>query len=364
MEILIPHNTLITALEMVGRISTKHVTLPVLQCVRLSAKEGNITLQATNLEISIEIPLKGEVIEDGVVAVPTQTFLQSIQFISQKEITLRTEDQVLQLETANTNTSIKTFSDDEFPIVKQIQGEELSLQGAQFAYGIKSTAFAASMTSIKPELGSVFIQQKKEHSLTFVATDSFRLMEKTVTQKGLVFDQSMMIPQKNALELARVCETLGEDPVLVTNENQCSLRFPSGVYMSSRLVTGSFPDYVNIIPKEFVTHVTVLKDDILRSFKKTNIFLNKFRQVSLTLSEASLTVSSQNNEVGHTTDTIRAQVDGEELALNFNQQYVTDPLSHVNDDSIKMSFAGIGRAMVMTGVSDQSFRYLIMPMNK
>ena len=110
--------------------------------------------------------------------------------------------------------------------------------------------------------------------------------------------------------------------------------------------------------------MTVLKDDILRSFKKTNIFLNKFRQVSLTLSEASLTVSSQNNEVGHTTDTIRAQVDGEELALNFNQQYVTDPLSHVNDDSIKMSFAGIGRAMVMTGVSDQSFRYLIMPMNK
>ena len=364
MEITIPHKQLTEALELVGRISKKHVTLPVLQCVRMEAKDGVITLQATNLEISIEIPLDGEVVEEGVVAVPSQIFLQSIQFISQKDITLRTEEQVLQLETATTNTSIKTFAVDEFPTQHQLQGEELKVQGATFAYGIKSVAFAASQTSIKPELGSVFIQQKKEHSLTFVATDSFRLMEKTVSQKGLVFEQSIMVPQKNALELARVCEVVHEDPVFITNENQCALRFPSGVYISSRLVTGSFPDYVQIIPKEFVTHVTVLKDDLQRSFKKTNIFLNKFRQVSLMITDANLTISSQNNEVGHTTDTVRAQVEGEELSLNFNQQYIMDPLHHINDDSVKMSFAGLGRAMIMTGVTDQSLRYLVMPMNK
>lgn len=364
MEITIPHSKLLGALELIGRISTKHITLPVLQCVRLEAKEGSLILQATNLEIGIEIPLEGVVTEEGVAAVPAQTFLQSIQFISQKEITLRTEDQVLQLETSTSNTSIKMFAVDEFPALHQLQGEELKLQGASFAHGIKSVAFAASQTSIKPELGSVFVQQKKEHSLTFVATDSFRLMEKTVAQNGLVFDQSIMIPQKNAMEIARVTEVLGEDPVLITNENQCALRFPSGVYISSRLVTGSFPDYVQIIPKEYVTHVTVLKDDLLQSFKKTNIFLNKFRQVSLMVTDASLTISSQNSDVGHTTNTVRVQVEGEELTLNFNQQYIMDPLSHITDDSVQMSFAGVGRAMVMQGVSDKNLRYLVMPMNK
>ena len=74
------------------------------------------------------------------------------------------------------------------------------------SFGIKSVAFAASITSIKPELGSVFVQQKKEHTLTFVATDSFRLMEKTVAQKGFSLEQSFMIPSKNAIELARVCD--------------------------------------------------------------------------------------------------------------------------------------------------------------
>jgi DNA polymerase-3 subunit beta len=364
MEVVIPHVELIKALELVGKVSSKSLTLPVLQCVRIEAKNETITLEATNLEINISAPITGTVVEEGVVAVPAQTLLQSIQFISQKDVTLRVEEQVLQIETTSSNTSIKTFAVDEFPTIHKVVGEEISLNSSTFAYGIKSVAFAASVTSIKPELGSVFIQQKQEHALTFVATDSFRLMEKTVSQKGVTLDQSFMVPYKNALELARVCEVVSEDAKMVVTENQCALVFPSGIYISSRLVTGSFPDYVQIIPKEFVSHVTVLKEDLLRSFKKTNIFLNKFRQVSLTITDTNLTVASNNNEVGHTTDTIRAEVEGEELTLNFNQQYVMDPLQYIQDDSIKLSFAGIGRAVIMQGVNDKSLRYLVMPMNK
>lgn len=364
MEITIPHKEILTALELVGRISSKHITLPVLQCIKLEANKDGINIQATNLEISINIPMLGTVVEEGEVAIPTQIFLQSIQFISQKEITLRTEDNVLQLETEETKTSIKTFSTEEFPSVKQLQGEELQIQAAGFSQGIKSVAFAASQTSIKPELGSVFIQQKKEHSLTFVATDSFRLMEKTVSQKGLVFENSIMIPQKNAIELARICDAVAEDPVFITNENQCALKFPNGVYVSSRLVTGNYPDYAQIIPKEFSSHATILKEDLLKSFKKTSIFLNKFRQVSLLVTKGNLTISSQNSDIGHTTNSLKAQVEGDDITLNFNQQYIMDPLSHMVDDSIKLSFAGVGRAVIMQGVSDKNMRYLVMPMNK
>ena len=364
MEITLLHSDLQQALELVGRISSKHVTLPVLQCVRIEAKGSQITLQATNLEINLEVPLQGEVIESGVVAVPTQIFLQSIQFITQEKVTLRMEEQVLQIESATSSTSIKLFSPEEFPVVQQLTSLGDTLQGSQFAFGIKSVAFSASLTSIKPELGSVFIQQKKEHSLTFVATDSFRLMEKTVAQKGLMLKDSLMIPQKNALELARVCESVGSDPQFGMDENQCALRFTNGVYISTRLVTGSFPDYAQIIPKEFVTHVTLLKADLQQAFKKTNVFLNKFRQVTIVVGENDVTVSSQNSEVGHTTDTIKATVEGEELSLNFNQQFIMDPLSHISGDSLRLSFAGIGRPMILHGLNDTNQRYLVMPMNK
>ena len=363
MEITIPQVELTKALELLSRVSTKNVTLPVLQCVKITA-DTHITLQATNLEITTSIPLIGTVIEPGVVAVPTQTLLQSVQFISQPEITLRAEEQVLQIETTSSNTSIKLFTADEFPSIHQLTGAGVLVQGATFAYGIKSVAFAASQTSIKPELGSVYIQQKKEQSLTFVATDSFRLMEKTVSQKGLILEQSLLIPQKNALEMARVCEVVDADPQLLVTDNQCALLFPNGTYIATRLITGNFPDYEQIIPKEYTTHVTVLKEDLQKSFKKTMIFLNKFRQVSLTVTSENLTVASQNNDIGHTTDSIKAQVTGDEIVLNFNQQYVMDPLQYIQDDSVKLSFAGIGRAMVVQGHADKSLRYLVMPMNK
>lgn len=364
MEITLPHEQLQKALELTGRISAKNPTLPVLQCVRIEASANGIRLEATNLEINIIISINGTVSEEGEVAVPTQTFLQSVQLLTEKDVTLRLEDNVLQIETKDSNTSIKTFATDEFPKVKKITGETLQVSAKTFAYGIKSVAFAASQTSIKPELGSVFVQQKKEHSLTFVATDSFRLMEKTVSQKNVILDQSFMIPSKNALELARVCETLNEDPTMIVTDNHCALEFADGTYVSSRLVTGTFPDYNQIIPKEYASHVTVLKGDLVRAFKKTNIFLNKFRQVSITITDKNLTIAATNNELGHTTDTVAAAVEGEEMTLNFNQQYVMDPLAHIQDDSIKLSFAGIGRAVVMQGASDKSLRYLVMPMNK
>jgi DNA polymerase-3 subunit beta len=364
MEIKINTPQLQKGLDIVSRISTKHVTLPVLQCVLITAKGKDIFLRSTNLEISVEVKIIGTVVEDGEIAVPAQTLWQSIQFINQSEVTLKTEEEILLIETKQTNTSIKSIPFDEFPITHRLEAEAILIQRSLFSLGIKTAAFSASQSSIKPELGSIFVQQKKEHTLTFVATDSFRLMEKTVSQKGVVLEHPFMIPQKNAIEIARLCDILTGDPDLYVTENQCALSFPEGVYISSRLVVGSFPDYTQIIPKEYITHATVLKDDLQKALKKTNVFLNKFRQVSLAVTNNSVNISSQNNELGHITDTIPASVEGDELSLNFNQQYLADPLSHINDESIILHFAGVGRPLVIEGARERSLRYLVMPMNR
>ncbi len=365
MEIIISRPQLTNALELLTRISTKHVTLPVLQCALLEAREQKLTLKATNLELSIEVVVPCRVVEEGVVAIPATTLMQSLQYDTENEITLRVEAGVLLLESKKTNTSIKSISHEEFPTINRLVGEKILINRSLFSLGIKTTAFAASLSSIKPELGSVYIQQKREQSLTFVATDSFRLMEKTVSQKGVILPQNLLIPQKNAVEISRLCDLLESDPELVVSENQCALSFiKEGVYITSRLVAGSFPDYEQIIPKEYVTKVTVLKGDLLKAFKKTSIFLNKYQQVTLSVLEGNITLSSQNSEVGHITDSIGASVEGDELTLNFNQQYIVDSLGHITDESIIMNFAGLGRPLVITGVSDKSLRYLVMPMNR
>ncbi len=351
-------------LDLVGRVSTKHVTLPVLQCVVFEVNKGTCVLKATNLEIGIETEIKATIVETGCVAVPASTLIQIINLHTQKEVTLKVEDNSLVVEGTGSETTLKSIPHEEFPTIPRLTTEGQVINNNLFSLGIKTTAFAASQSSIKPELGSIYVFQKKEQSLTFVTTDSFRLMEKTVPQKGVIFEESILLPQKNAVELSRVCDMKDTDPVCRVNENQFSLEFSDGVYITSRLTTGSFPDYEQIIPKEYVTHSTLVKNDLSHAFKKTNIFLNKFFQVGVHVTKDSITVSANSGEVGTTTESVRASTEGDELTLSFNQRYVSEPLSHISDDSIVLHMAGIGRPMVMEGVNDKSLRYLVMPMNK
>lgn len=351
-------------LELVGRVSTKHITLPVLQCVLIEAKGDEVVLRATNLEIAIEAKVKGRIESEGLVAVPANILLQTINLSNDKEVGLRVEENSLVVQTGGSESKIKSIPHEEFPSIPHVTGNGQTLNGSLFSLGIKAAAFAASQSSIKPELGSVYVFQKKEHSLTFVATDSFRLLEKTVPQKGVVFESSVLIPQKNAIEIARVCDALSGDPVCRLNDHQLSLEFPTGVYITSRLVSGTFPDYEQIIPKEYAAHSTLLKEDLVRAFKKTNIFLNKFFQVGFRFEKDEVVVSAGSGEVGNTTESIKARTEGDNLSLNFNQRYIAEALGNFVDDSITLHLAGIGRPMVIKGVNDTSVRYLVMPMNR
>lgn len=351
-------------LELVARVSTKHVTLPVLECVLLDAVAGALILRATNLETGIEVRINADPKEHGTIAVPAQTLLQTVNLHSGRDIEIFSEEGTLVVKGGGSVTKIKSIPHEEFPNLPSLGGDGQRIVGGLFSLGMRSAAFAASQSSIKPELGSVYVYQKREQTLTFVATDSFRLMEKTVPQKGVTMEQSLLVPYKNALELSRVIDHIGSDPMLRYDENQCSLTFDEGVTITSRLVAGSFPDYNQIIPKEYVTETTVLRDDLIHAFKRSGVFLNKFFQVRLSVERDSLTVSADNGEVGTTTESMKAKTDGEDIVLNFNQRYVFDALAHFVDDSVTLKFAGIGRPMVIVGVGDTSVRYLVMPMNK
>lgn len=357
-------------LDLVARISTKHQTLPVLQCVLIVVEKKKATLKTTNLELGIEAECAADTKEEGVVAVPAHTLNQTIGLFNDDHIELKTTENTLLIKSKHSETKIKTFPHNEFPTIPKLEAVKQKVNNALFTSGIKNALFAVSLSSIKPELGSVYINQYKPHTLTFVATDSFRLVEKKVSQKSLSLDGSVLIPHRNAQEIARIFEYIGTDPEFLVSENQCAFIFTSNegqkFYVTSRLTEGSFPDYAQIIPKEFATHATLLRADFMQALKKTNIFTNKFLQVGVSVDSEknTITLSSDNGELGTTEEEISCSVEGGGLSLSFNQRYLMDPLQYFTDDSITLRFAGVGRPMVIEGVNDSSMRYLVMPMNR
>ena len=134
----------------------------------------------------------------------------------------------------------------------------------------------------------------------------------------------------------------------------------------SRVVDGNFPDYNQIIPKDFKTEAVVLKHDLMQIFKTSSIFSDSSNQVSFRLDPAKkvFEISSTNQSVGETVNFIEASIKGEAITINFNLKYIFDCLQSVEVDSLSLGFNGLHKPLIIRGVSDSSFTYLVMPMNK
>jgi DNA polymerase-3 subunit beta len=360
---------LLQNISIAEKTTGKNLTLPVLGCVLLDANEdGLLKIRATNIDLGIELSVPATIEEPGRVVVPGN-ILQNVvaSMYDSSDITLSLSGDNLSLSSNKSKTIIKSFPTDDFPTLPEIEKEDVNftLNAKDILRGLQSVWYSASTTTIKPELATVYMYSF-DKKMYFVATDSFRLGEKTLSISKNIDMEPILIPIKNVAELMKVFEFLGDSDVEIhLNENQIVFT-ANGVYVTSRLVDGNFPDYKQILPKEFSVDVIVLKQDLINVFKKINIFSDKSNQVQFSIepSKKKIILKSQNKDIGETTETLDAALSGDDLQISFNHKYITDCIQSINSDSISLSFTGLSRPMVMKGISDPSFLYLVMPMNK
>jgi len=346
------------------KITGKNLTLPVLSCVLLTAKGNHLTVKATNLDLGIEISIPVKVQKEGTLAVPASVFNNFISSLpSEGPIILEENNQNLVISSSKGKTVIKTVPYDDFPTIPVVKdGNSVTLPSKDLVNGLKSVWYSSSVSTIKPELSSVCVYQEDD-SLVFVATDSFRLAEKKVkVKKGSEFEK-ILIPYKNIPEIVRVIENSKEVSICF-NKNQISFSYDS-VYLVSRVIDGIFPDYKQIIPKDKKTDVIVIKNDLIDVLKIANIFTDQFNQVSVKVqpSKKTFEVQTKNSNVGESSNLITATLSGEEINMNFNYKYISDCFQSIDSDTINLRFNGLNKPVVIQGVSDRSFTYLVMPMN-
>jgi DNA polymerase III subunit beta len=139
-----------------------------------------------------------------------------------------------------------------------------------------------------------------------------------------------------------------------------------GVRFVSRVVEGSFPDYRAIIPKTPTTEVILLKSDFNEMLRKARVFSGEDQQVGLHIypKRAIFTATARSASVGEMSDTLESKLTGDDLDINFHISYLSDCLSTISGDSLSLSFSGPGRALIMQGINDLSFMYLVMPLNR
>ncbi len=202
------------AVGLAERISGKHMTLPVLSCLLFEAHKNNtLTIRATNLDLGIEITIPAKVEDTGSVAIPASTLSSFIGGIVEKDgkIHLELEQGNVKVKTAKSSGVIKTMPHEDFPTIPRVSTPNIfSLNAADFVKGLKSVWYSSSISSIKPELSSVYVYCEDDFVI-FVATDSFRLAEKRVKIKKSKDFGQILIPYKNIPEILRALENINDE---------------------------------------------------------------------------------------------------------------------------------------------------------
>ncbi len=352
------------AISKADKVTSKNATLPILANIFLEVKSDGLVVKATNLDVGVELVVSGKVTSTGSVVVSGHTLHSLVQNITDSKITLESTEQTLLVSSQNTSTTIKTVPGDDFPSIPTIaMRESFSINISDFLEGIKSVWYAASSSSMKPELSSVFITSTDDE-VVFVATDSFRLAEKKIRAKKVQKFSDILLPVKNITDIVKVLDGVDEQTFVQISEGQIAFKTDE-IYITSRLVEGNFPDYKQIIPKENTTTATVLKQDLLNGIRTAHIFSDKFNKITFHIepTQKKMYVETKNTDVGENTTTIKASLDGNDISMHFNNKYIVDSLQAIPTDSIKLSCSIDTKPMVITGVSDNSFLYLAMPMS-
>ena len=357
------------AVQTVERLVGKKESLPVLSCVLLEIKKNTLTIKATNLETGVEVSIPGENASEGVVAVPVAIFLQTLRTISDEKVSLETDESggSLHITTAHSNTLIKVVPHDEFPSIPKENNTEhkYEIPKQVLIEGIRAVSYSASTSLIRPELASIFISHSNRN-LVFAATDSFRLAEKVLQTNIEKEFPDVLLPVKNAHDLLSILEYVDSELIeCYFDESQISIH-GGNAYFFSRIVDATFPQYQAIIPKEFVTEATILKEDFHTLIKKARIFSHTSQQISFHVhpKQKEFSTTARNVDIGETSDSIDAALSGEDLDINLNISYLIDCLQSIRSDSVSLQFGGAGKPLVIKGIGDSSFLYLVMPLNR
>ncbi len=356
---------LLKAVGIAARFVERKSNLPVLASILITAEGSRVILRATNLECGVEVTITAKVSSEGGAAVPGSVLLGFLSNAKGKQVTASLVGEVFKIETERASASIKTIPNDDFPILPRVSAERsFTVKSNELTKAIRSVAYCASTSTIKPELQSVLLFGEAG-KVTAVATDSFRLAEKSIALKAGGDVAQLLVPARNAAELMRIVESSNTDVELYYNDNQLSTHV-GDVYYTSRLIDGTFPNYRQIIPKSFTSEAVVLREDLSSALKSLSVFADKFAQVTFTMEPAkkAILLSSRNPDVGEQVSTVRATITGEEFTMNFNGRYLADSLQAITGESVRIHSNGPGKPLLIKDAADSSFLYLAMPMNR
>jgi DNA polymerase-3 subunit beta len=363
-KISLERDALLAQLQTVTRVASTRSAIQALSGVQIVASSTSCELRATDMDVSLRVPLQAEVVREGVVVLPGRLLLDVVRALPAPQVSLelRPSEQDVELISGRATFHIRTLRAEDFPPFPEPDPDTgISMPVDAFVATASKVAGSASRDETRPVLTGILVSAS-ERELRMVATDSYRLsVKETTLATSLPSAFEVNVPARALQELTRVAAGAEEKQLSVSVlQNQVVFSL-DGVILSSRLIDGQFPNYRQLLPESFEHELRLAGAELTEVVRRISLLAQKNAPIRLSFNPGELTVSAQTPDVGEASESLPVPFQGEPLEIGFNPDFLRDGLEAVEEGDLLLKLISPLRPGLIESADGTGFQYLIMP---
>jgi DNA polymerase III subunit beta len=368
MEFTVSKADLVRELSLSQGVVEKKTTIPILSNVLLEAREDRVILTATDLELGIRCSCPARVKKEGAGTVPAKKLLDYVRLLPEADLTMKfLENHWANITCGRSRTRIAGMSRESFPELPQMPEAVAEIPVKLLASMITRTAFAISMEESRFTLNGALLLLKPE-SMVMVATDGHRLafVESGVDGGQVSKTFRALMPKKAMGEIAKLGDESSDGKAIFAgDENHLFFKIGERLLLTRKL-TGNFPDYERVLPKDNSLTAKLNKDEIRGAIERVAQFADeRSRAIRVKFVTGEVQIFSSSVETGESEESVPGEYEGPDLDIGFNAQYLLDFLRVIGQNEVAFELKDPKSAGELRpageGVKDQ-YRYVVMPM--
>ncbi|HTZ95855.1 MAG TPA: DNA polymerase III subunit beta [Terriglobales bacterium] len=369
MEITLSKFELLRELTATQGVVERKTTIPILSNYLLEAAGDKLAITATDLDLSLRTSCNAKVKKEGSCTVPARKLHDYVKLLPDADITIKLlENHWVSIRCGRSNTKMVGMARSNFPSLPAFPTSGVVKIPSQVLRSmIAKTGFAIASEESRYTLNGALMVLKPE-SIIMVATDGHRLshIEHSGSKfEGVSGEMKTLVPKKCMDELRSLLDSTDAEEIEFAKD-ESTLYFRIGLrLLTSRQLTGQFPNYEAVLPKDNNKSINVRSEDLTAAISRVAQFADeRSRAVKIRLEKGELKLSASSTETGESEDSIEIDYNGDSLAIGFNAQYLLDFLKANGSGDVKLEFKDSQSAGQMRPAEseDYKYRYIVMPM--
>ena len=358
------------AVTTASKVVNVHTTVPILNNVLVAARSGRVSVRATDLELTLENSISAEVQEEGTCTVPARLFSGYLANLPAAKLQMQGTASRATLKCERSNYEFFTLPAEEYPPLPEgTSGGQFRVAAKAFRDAANAVTFAASSEEARGAVLMGTLLELEGGQATLVATDGYRLSRyRLELAEPLPAPLKLIVPARGLSEVVRSASD-GQIEATVIGGQANQLIFNTGdAKISARLVDGQYPNYQQVIPKEFDKKVVASTAQLLAALRRAGVVAgDRASMVKLAMDGTSLVITASSDTAGNAYEEIDVERSGDPLTIAFNAKFLVEILNHIESETVTLEFVGaLNPAAIHPSDAKAAERqlYILMPLRQ